>query len=107
MNKFYQYILNYTDRKIITHLDVTICLFIISWIITTKIKVSTDLFYLIFTLLIWCGLGFIILVTLMQHLNNHTQGKLKRVSVLVLGCFALIVFFAGPIILYLLAKEII
>ncbi len=106
MNKFYRLLSTYSDQKLITHFDVSILLCIIFWVVTWKVKVSTDIIYLVFTLLIWSGLGFVVLALMIQALNDNSQQKSKQVLGLVLGSLALLLCCIGPVILYLLAKEI-
>jgi len=107
MNKFYRLLSNYSDQKLITHFDVSILLCIVFWIVTWKVKVSTDIIYLVLTLLIWSGLGFVVLVLMIQNLNDDSQQKSKQVLSLVLGSLILLLCCIGPVILYLLAKGII
>jgi uncharacterized membrane protein YagU involved in acid resistance len=107
MNKFYRLLLNYSENKLITHFDVSILLCIVFWIVTSKVKISTDIIYLVFTLLIWSGLGFVVLVLMIQNLNDDSQQKSKQVLSLVFGSLVLLLCCIGPVILYLLTKGII
>ncbi len=103
----YRYLLNYPTNKFLRFIYASLILFLSFIIVSNKIKLSTDLFYLILTLIMWLFAGTAFLIAFIKVLNDNTKKQWVRSLGLICGIIILAACYVGPIILYLFAKDFI
>ena len=106
MKNLYHFLANYPAIKIKKLFTTNLVAFIIFAIIESKVKLSLEIFYLAFTILMWTGTGFIFSILFIKQLNTSSTNQ--WVKILGLSCCGLVILasYLGPLFLYLLSKKI-
>jgi CDP-diglyceride synthetase len=88
-------------------LSTTLFLFICLMIANNRLALSTEIIFFFVTLLMWFGIGFVVIKLITKKLKQQFIEKSKKNIYIFLSTLLIMLLYLSPIILYLLAKGII